>query len=1573
MSNVRIYALSSTATTPNFDDYFVLDGVTCGTRNILATTALTATTGFGPLNIAGNLTVTGTISTASTIYANNFYTASSFPVTLSGVCVISNNICATGNICGAVLYSGGAQVCTSTTTAGSGAFASPTTAGTLFGSTTYSNLSSNTFLGLSAGNANSTGCYNTYIGTNAGNGVTTGCNNTFIGNNVGSNCAATTCCTTIIGAGNTCLCLSCGTLSLSQPTSAGCPISLNIAGFYPTYACLPGNNIVPTVGYYTTYTSASTYNLTVPVNAGGVCVMLIGGGGGGGGSGGIVGNWGGGGGGAGGVVITGVCTTGNTLLGAGGSYTIVVGAAGSGGAGGCTGLNGCPTCVCGTGLNTYIACGGGAGAGGGPSGGGVVSGCPGGSGGGAGGTYAGAPAGCSNQTSYPGTTIYGNAGGTTGNGQGGGGGAGAIGCDGGYNPGGNGGIGIYNSYTNGALIGQNVSGNYYVAGGGCGGGYSTGGGSFGCGGGSSYAGGGGGGHAGGSNLAGSNGGVGAAIVATLSAATSSTICIGSTYVTQDTCIIWYWNGSQYVNRGTYNSSYNQTNCSMYTGYGALSSSINTVGFTNLSANTGVGNIGIGGYAGGNITCGNFNTILGFNAGRCLTTGVNNTIIGAGADLGSNLSNTILLSAGTQNLYVSSGCLFVNSNIYSSGTASTSSFNVLSAVNLSAFNGFINTLSAFNLSATNVYSNSAAFNNLSAGSIISTNLKSTSAFLNFLNVAYTSNTPTNYGALNVGSGYGYSAPGQIATFAGNDNVETYLAVQNTNSSASAYAAFTLTNDSNYANYVELAINSTNYNYASAGFPNSTFDAPSAASLYNYGGDLVIGTYSNKGLHFITNAGVATTDSLLISATNQGNVVSTTGLICGGTLYSGGLQVCTSTTVAGSGAFAQPTAAGTLFGSTTYSNLSSNTFLGISAGNANSTGCYNTFIGTNAGNGLTTGNYNTFIGNNVGSNCAATTCCTTIIGNAGGNCLVLQSGSVTLNGSCPVTLNITGFVPNCNCLTNLTSTSAVSFTSTGTSTWTVPTGITTVCALLVAGGGGGKAAGAGGGAGGVVYNTNVIVVPNSTCSIVVGDGGSGGIGPSGSGVTGNNTIAFSLTALGGGAGTGCAGGSGAGGDSGVSGGTGTQPSSTSGGYGNNGGTGNGSAPYGGGGGGGAGGAGQSVPGTPAGNGGVGITFSLLNLTQVGQLSAGNYYVGGGGGGGNTNGNTAGSGGLGGGGAGGSTTSQVGGNGTANTGGGGGAGGNSGTGAGGGKGGSGVVILGLQLGAPTIGATYVTQDTCTIYYYNGSSWVSRGTYNSSYNQSNCSMYTGYGALSSSINTVGFTNLSANTGVGNIGIGAYAGQNVTTGSYNNIKGYLAGCALTTGSCNVILGTNAGKTLTSGNCNTFIGVGADTGVNSSNTILISAGTNSMCYANNTMYVGNLSTVGIVNEAAVTEVTLVSATPPLNNATFNFDVCSQSILYYTGSLSGNFTLNVRGNSTTPFSNILNTGQTTTLSLILTTGTPSYYLSAFNIDNTVYYPKYQSGVTPANTYTNAINIYTYSITRTSQTPSYLVLGSFACFQ
>jgi len=62
MSNVRINALTATAVTPNYDDYFVIDGNTYGTRNILATTALSSITGYGPMTFNGNVTVYANIS-----------------------------------------------------------------------------------------------------------------------------------------------------------------------------------------------------------------------------------------------------------------------------------------------------------------------------------------------------------------------------------------------------------------------------------------------------------------------------------------------------------------------------------------------------------------------------------------------------------------------------------------------------------------------------------------------------------------------------------------------------------------------------------------------------------------------------------------------------------------------------------------------------------------------------------------------------------------------------------------------------------------------------------------------------------------------------------------------------------------------------------------------------------------------------------------------------------------------------------------------------------------------------------------------------------------------------------------------------------------------------------------------------------------------------------------------------------------------------------------------------------------------------------------------------------------------
>jgi hypothetical protein len=108
----------------------------------------------------------------------------------------------------------------------------------------------------------------------------------------------------------------------------------------------------------------------------------------------------------------------------------------------------------------------------------------------------------------------------------------------------------------------------------------------------------------------------------------------------------------------------------------------------------------------------------------------------------------------------------------------------------------------------------------------------------------------------------------------------------------------------------------------------------------------------------------------------------------------------------------------------------------------------------------------------------------------------------------------------------------FTTVGTTTWTAPIGVTTVEYLVVAGGGGGgngyDNAGGGGGGAGMVLSGTISVIPGTSYSITVGDGGTGGVGDqttpvnpgrtNAAGSVGSNSVFSSIIALGGGAGLG-----------------------------------------------------------------------------------------------------------------------------------------------------------------------------------------------------------------------------------------------------------------------------------------------------------------------------------------------------------------------------------------------------------------------------------------------------------------------
>lgn len=295
--------------------------------------------------------------------------------------------------------------------------------------------------------------------------------------------------------------------------------------------------------------------------------------------------------------------------------------------------------------------------------------------------------------------------------------------------------------------------------------------------------------------------------------------------------------------------------------------------------------------------------------------------------------------------------------------------------------------------------------------------------------------------------------------------------------------------------------------------------------------------------------------------------------------------------------------------------------------------------------------------------------------------------------------------------------------GTGTWRVPVGVSSVRVLVVAGGGGGgNDEGGGGGAGGFLEDTSFTVTPNSTVTVTVGAGGDGSYASTNlPGENGQNSVFGSMTAIGGGGGgtaanfsnstanqnayfAGRDGGSGGGGKGTES--TYTFAGNAGGrtvGQGNVGGSGGSTI---GGGGGGAGSAGSSTGAGGAGKISTIITTALATSWAVGDVvSTSVYFAGGGGGGrGNSTSSAGGSGGNGGGGLGGDNdTKNV--AGQANTGGGGGGGcGSSAGGCGvdnsnysGASGGSGVVIVryAYDSTSPTLSSISVNSPNSGDYF--------------------------------------------------------------------------------------------------------------------------------------------------------------------------------------------------------------------------------------------------------------------------------------
>ena len=125
----------------------------------------------------------------------------------------------------------------------------------------------------------------------------------------------------------------------------------------------------------------------------------------------------------------------------------------------------------------------------------------------------------------------------------------------------------------------------------------------------------------------------------------------------------------------------------------------------------------------------------------------------------------------------------------------------------------------------------------------------------------------------------------------------------------------------------------------------------------------------------------------------------------------------------------------------------------------------------------------------------------------------------------------------------------------------------------------------------------------------------------------------------------------------------------------------------------------------------------------------------------------------------------------------------------------------------------------------------------------------------------------------------------------------------------------------------------------------------------------------IKETTTVSATAA--TGTVNYDVATQSILYYTTNASANWTVNFRGGASTSLNSLMSTGQTITVTFMVTQGATAYYNSAVTIDGSAVTPKWQNGIAPTAGNINAIDSYTYAIVKTASA-TFTVLASIVKF-
>ena len=182
------------------------------------------------------------------------------------------------------------------------------------------------------------------------------------------------------------------------------------------------------------------------------------------------------------------------------------------------------------------------------------------------------------------------------------------------------------------------------------------------------------------------------------------------------------------------------------------------------------------------------------------------------------------------------------------------------------------------------------------------------------------------------------------------------------------------------------------------------------------------------------------------------------------------------------------------------------------------------------------------------------------------------------------------------------------------------------------------------------------------------------------------------------------------------------------------------------------------------------------------------------------------------------------------------------------------------------------------------------------------------------------------------------------------------------ISGVTAGTGLSGGGTAGSVTLSVDT-------TFVATTSNTMTMSNKTLtapiFTGTTEIAQIIESAAVTSY---SAT-----GTVIYNVLDQGgVSYFTSSASSNWTLNLRGSSTTSLVNLVNTGESLTIAMLVTNGATAFYQTAMQIDGTAVtsVTKWQGGTAPSSGNASSVDIYSITAIKVANTST--VASAFTVF-